>query len=221
MKIRVFLADDHAVLRDGLRLLLEAAGDITVTGSAGNGRDTLTQVLQLKPDVVVMDISMPQMNGIDATEQICAACPDTRVLILSVYSTTEHVFRALRAGAKGYLLKDSAGDEVVNAVRTIYSGRHYFSQPINEIMVQDYVQLRLHATVQSPLESLSIREREVFQLLVEGRANAEIAERLCLSVKSVETYRSRMMQKLGIHDLPSLVKFAIQHELTPVEKHHV
>lgn len=219
MKIRVLLADDHAVLRDGLRLLLEAGGDITVVGTEGNGRDALQKVKQIKPDVVVMDIAMPQLNGIEATEQITAACPDTRVIILSVYSTAEHVFRALRAGARGYLLKESAGEEVVEAVRAIHSGRHYFSQVIGEVMVQDYIQHRLNAQVKSPLESLSSREREVLQLVVEGKSNPEIAESLSLSVKSVETYRSRLMQKLGIYDLPSLVKFAIQHGLTPVEKH--
>jgi DNA-binding NarL/FixJ family response regulator len=217
MQIRAFLADDHAVLRDGLRLLLEAGGDIAVVGSEGNGRDTLLKVQQLKPDVVVMDISMPQLNGIEATQQICSSCPNTKVIILSVYSTSEHVFRALRAGAKGYLLKDSAGDEVVEAVRAIHSGRHYFSRPISEIMVQDYIKHRLDTQAKSPLESLSSREREVLQLLVEGRSNPEIANCLCLSVKSVETYRSRLMQKLGISDLPGLVKFAIQQGLTPVE----
>jgi DNA-binding NarL/FixJ family response regulator len=220
MKIRAFLADDHAVLRDGLRLLLEAGGDITVVGSEGNGRDALNKALQLQPDVVVMDISMPQLNGIEATQQICAACPNTKVIILSVYSTAEHVFRALRAGARGYLLKDSAGDEVVEAVRAIHSGRHYFSRAIGEIMVQDYIKYRLDAQAKSPLESLSSREREVLQLLVEGRSNPDIATGLCLSVKSIETYRSRLMQKLGIYDLPGLVKFAIQQGLTPVEKHN-
>lgn len=217
MKIRVLIADDHAVLRDGLRLLLEAGGDITVVGSEGNGRDALQRAQQLLPDVIVMDISMPRLNGIEATEQIRAACPNTRVIILSVYSTAEHVFRALRAGARGYLLKESAGEEVVEAVRTIHSGRHYFSPAINEVMVQDYIQHRLEAQARSPLESLSGREKEVLQLLVEGKSNGEIAQSLHLSVKSVETYRSRLMQKLGISDLPSLVRFAIQMGLTPVE----
>jgi DNA-binding NarL/FixJ family response regulator len=219
MKIRVLLADDHKVLRDGLWMLLEAGGDVAVVGAAGNGREALRQAIQLKPDVVVMDIAMPELNGIDATQQIREKCPTTRVLILSVYSTAEHIFRALRAGARGYLLKDSAGDEVLEAVRTVHSGRHYFSQTIGEIMVQDYLQHRLNSQAKSPLESLSSREKEVLQLLVEGKSNTEIAESLYLSVKSVETYRSRLMQKLGIGDIPGLVKFAIQHGLTPLEKY--
>lgn len=219
MKIRVFLVDDHAVLRDGLRLLLEAGGDITVVGTEGNGRDALHRIRQLQPEVVIMDIAMPQLNGIEATEQVTATCPATRVIILSVYSTAEHIFRALRAGARGYLLKESAGEEVVEAVRAVHAGRHYFSQVIGEVMVQDYLQHRLNAQVKSPLESLSNREREVLQLVVEGKSNPEIAESLSLSVKSVETYRSRLMQKLGIYDVPNLVKFAIQHGLTPIEKH--
>ena len=220
MKIRAFLADDHAVLRDGLRMLLEADGNIAVVGSAGDGRDAVQKVQQLKPDVVVMDIAMPLLNGIEATEQLRVSCPNTRIVILSVYSTAEHIFRALRAGARGYLLKDSAGDEVVEAVRAVHSGRHYFSTAISEVLVQDYVQHRLDSCEKSPLESLSSREKEVLQLLVEGKSNPEIAGILSLSVKSVETYRSRLMQKLGIFDLPGLVKFAIQLGLTPVEKNH-
>ena len=219
MKIRVLLADDHKVLRDGLCMLLESSGDIAVVGATGNGRDALRQAIQLKPDVVVMDIAMPELNGIDATQQIHERCPATRVVILSVYSTAEHIFRALRAGARGYLIKDSAGDEVLEAVKAIHSGRHYFSQIIGEIMVQDYLQHRLNTQAKSPLESLSSREREVLQLLVEGKSNPEIADNLHLSVKSVETYRSRLMQKLGIGDIPGLVKFAIQHGLTSLEKH--
>ncbi|MHC1744209.1 MAG: response regulator [Syntrophobacteraceae bacterium] len=219
MSIRVFLADDHAVVRDGLRMLLEAGGDMEVVGHASDGLQAVRDVARLKPDVVVMDISMPKLDGIEATQRICQSCPETRIVILSVHSTSEHIFRALRSGARGYLLKESAGEEVVKAVRTVHSGLHYFSPSIAETMIQDYVQLREVTTEKSPLERLSAREHEILRLLAEGKSNPEIADILFLSVKSVETYRSRMMQKLGIRDLASLVKFALQHGLTTLHSH--
>ncbi len=217
MSITVFLADDHAVVRDGLRFLLEAQHDIRVIGDAANGRDAVRQVAQLCPDVVVVDIAMPELNGIEAARQISEVCPPARVIILSMHSTTEHIFRALQVGARGYLLKESAGVEVVNAVRAVHAGRRYLSQKISDQVIDDYVRQREVAAVQSPLARLSPREREVLQLVVEGKSSAEIADVLFLSPKTVETYRSRLMRKLGISDLPGLVKFAIQHGLTPLE----
>ncbi len=216
LAITVFLADDHAVVRDGLRVLLEAQPDISVVGDAANGRDAVHQVTQLCPNVVVMDIAMPELNGIEATQQIYEACPSAQVIILSIHSTTEHIFRALQAGARGYLLKESAGIEVVNAVRAVHAGHRYLSQKISDRLIDDYVRQRRASDV-SPLTRLSPREREVVQLVVEGKSNAEIAGILSLSLKTVETYRSRLMRKLGISDLPSLVKFAVQHGLTPLE----
>jgi len=218
MPVRVLLADDHAVLRDGLRLLIEAGGDVKVIGIAADGLQAVREVQRLNPDVVVMDISMPKLDGIEATHQICRGCPDSRVIILSVHSTSEHIYRALRAGARGYLLKESAGEEVVEAVRAVYAGRQYFSPAISEIMVRAYVHQHEASYGKSPLERLSPREYEILRFLAEGLSNQEIAESLGLSVKSVETYRSRMMQKLGIHDLASLVKFAIEHGLTTLER---
>uniref|UniRef100_A0A7C4MST0 Response regulator transcription factor n=1 Tax=Desulfatirhabdium butyrativorans TaxID=340467 RepID=A0A7C4MST0_9BACT len=219
MTIKVFLADDHTVVRDGLRMLLEAGGDIQVVGQAADGLRTVQEVQRLEPDVVVMDISMPHMDGIEATRRILRSCPKTGVVILSVHATSEHIFQALRSGAKGYLLKESAGEEVVQAVRAVHSGLHYFSNSITEIMIQEYIQLREISSKKSPLERLSDREHEILKLLANGKSNAEIAAILHLSVKSVETYRSRMMQKLGIRDLASLVKFAIQHGLTSLHGH--
>jgi DNA-binding NarL/FixJ family response regulator len=215
MSISVFIADDHAVVCDGLRLLIEAQADITVVGNAADGRQTVNQVLQLNPDVVIMDIAMPELNGIEATVQIRQACPYTQVVILSMYATTEHIFRALQAGAKGYVLKESVGTEVVAAVRAVSSGRSYLSKKINSFMIYNYINQRHVNELKSPIESLSVREREVLQLVVEGKSSAEIADILSLSPKTVETYRSRLMQKLNINDVPSLVKFAIQHGLTP------
>ena len=217
MSITVFLADDHAVVRDGLRFLLEAQQDIEVIGDAANGRDAVHQVAQLHPDVVILDIAMPELNGIEAARQIGEVCPSTQIIMLSMHSTTEHVFRALQAGARGYLLKKSAGIEVVNAVRAVLAGRRYLSQKISDKVFDDYVRQREAVQAKRPLARLSPREREVLQLLVEGKSGAEIAGILFLSPKTVDTYRRRLMQKLGISDLPSLVKFAILHGLTPLE----
>lgn len=217
MSITVLLADDHAVVRDGLRFMLQAQPDIQVVGDAATGREAVRQVAERCPEVAVLDITMPDLNGIEATQKMREICPDTKVIILSMHSSTEHVFQALQAGARGYLLKESAGVEVVEAVRSVHAGQRYLSAKISEALIDDYVRQRQAASARSPLASLSQREREVLQLVVEGRSSAEIAEVLFLSPKTVDTYRSRLMRKLSIHDLPSLVKFAIQHGLTPLE----
>lgn len=217
MSITVFLADDHAVVRDGLRYLLNAQSDIEVVGDAANGRQTLQLVKQLCPDVAIMDIAMPGLNGIDATHLICRDCPLTEVIILSMYSTPEHVNRALAAGALGFVLKESAGFEVVNAVRAVHNGHHYLSQKLSDRLIDDYLDQLSNTGQSSPIERLTPREREVLQLVVEGKSSAEIAATLSLSVKTVETYRSRILHKLNISDVPSLVKFAIQHGLTPLD----
>ena len=215
--IRVYLADDHAVVRDGLHSLLQAQGDILVIGEAANGRQAVRDVKQLKPDVVVMDITMPELNGIDAAHEIHEALPETQVVILSMHATTEHIYRALQAGAIGYLLKESAGKEVVDAIRAVRSGHRYLSQRIADAVLDDYVENRDTGTGRSPIERLSARERQILQLVVEGKSSAAIAKTLHLSPKTVETYRSRLMHKLHITDLPSLVKFCIQNGLTSLE----
>jgi DNA-binding NarL/FixJ family response regulator len=217
MSISVFIADDHTVVRDGLRILLDEHPDIEVVGDAADGRETVRQVTEMTPDVVIMDINMPELNGIEASLQILENCPSTRVVILSMFATQEHIYRALQAGARGYLLKESAGIEVVNAVREVMSGRRYLSQKISEDVIDEYVRLRDQMDEEDPLSRLSPREREVLQLVVDGKSSAEIAEILFLSPKTVETYRSRLMQKLEIHDIPGLVKFAIQHGLTTLD----
>ena len=216
MSITVFLADDHAVIRDGLRFLLEAQSDITVVGDAANGREAVRQVPKLQPDIVILDITMPELNGVEAAYQIRQLCPSVQVIILSIHGSAEHIVRALQAGARGYLLKESAGIEVVDAVRAVHTGGRYLSQEISDTVIDDY--MNPHSTgTKNPLARLSLREREVLQLVVEGKSNAKIADSLSISPKTVETYRSRLMQKLEISDLPSLVKFAIQHGLTPLE----
>lgn len=215
-QIRIFIADDHAVVRDGLVYILTAQPDMTVVGEAGNGRDAVTLVRQIQPDVVIMDISMPELNGIDATQQIVESTPQTRVIILSMQGTAEHLYRSLQAGAQGYILKDSAGRVLVEAVRAVHAGNRYFSDDMTRLLVEDYLQQRETGPQSSPLDRLSRREREILQLVVEGKSSAEIAEVLALSPKTVETYRSRLMGKLGIKDMPGLVKFAVQHGLTPL-----
>jgi DNA-binding NarL/FixJ family response regulator len=215
VKISVFLADDHTVVRDGLRFLLEAQQGIQVIGDAADGRDTVRQVLELRPDIVVMDIVMPGLNGIDATRQICEGCPSTQVIMLSMYSTSEHIFRALRAGARGYLLKESAGYEVAEAIRAVYAGQRYLSSKITDTVVDGYLRQSEITQAEGPLARLSPREREILQLVVEGQSSAEVANLLSLSPKTIDTYRSRLMEKLGIKDLPGLIKFAVQHGLTP------
>ncbi len=212
--IKVVIADDHSVVRDGLRFLLEAEGDISVVGGAANGNEAVRLARQLTPDVVIMDVTMPQLNGVEATLAIHEACPTVQVLMLSMHSTAEHIYRALQAGAAGYLLKESAGPEVVAAVRTVYAGRRYLSQKIAETVIDDYIRER-RAT--SPLDSLSRRERQILQLIAEGRSTADAAKLLFLSPKTVETYRSRMMVKLGVPDFAALVRFAVQHGLTPLD----
>ena len=210
MSIRVLLADDHGIVRDGLRALLEAQGDIAVVGSVDNGFDAVGSVQKLRPDVVVMDISMPDLNGIDACRRINGLAPSVRVLMLSMHGSTEHVYQALKAGARGYLLKESAATEVVGAVRALYAGRQYLDSKIRETVEPD---LRERSRQVSPVDSLSTRERQILQLLVQGRSNAQIAALLSLSIKTVETYRSRLMQKLGIGNLADLVRFGMGHGL--------
>lgn len=217
MSITVFLADDHAVVRDGLRALLEAQPDMQVIGDAANGREAVLRVARLCPDVAILDIAMPELNGIEAAREIGLVCPTTQVIILSMHSTTEHIFQALQAGVRGYLLKESAGIEVVNAVRAVHTGQRYLSLKISDRIVDDYIRQRQAGQATSPLALLSSREREVLQLVAEGKSSAEIAGVLSLSLKTVETYRSRLMHKLGISDLAGLVRFAIQHGLTPLE----
>lgn len=217
MTITIFLADDHTVVRDGLRLLLEARMNFVVVGDAANGRAAVQQMATTCPDIAILDIAMPELNGIEATRQVREVCPDTKVIILSMHATSGHIFRALQAGARGYLLKASAGSEVVDAIYAVQEGRRYLSQKISDVVIDDYLSQRKVQEAQSPLTHLSPREREILQLVVEGKSSQEIAQTLALSPNTVDTYRSRLMQKLEISDLPSLVKFAIRHGITSLE----
>jgi DNA-binding NarL/FixJ family response regulator len=214
MSIAVFIADDHTVVRDGLRLLIETQSDMKVVSEASNGREAARQVLRTSPDVVIMDLAMPELNGVEATRQIRQNCPATKVIILSMHSSSEHIFQALKAGAHGYLLKESAGMEVISAIRVVHSGKRYLSEKIGDQMIDEYIHNREIVETGSPLSKLSTREREILQLVVEGKSSADIGRTLFISPKTVETYRSRLMQKLGISDLAGLIRFAIQHGIT-------
>jgi RNA polymerase sigma factor (sigma-70 family) len=217
MSISVFLADDHAVVREGIKLLLETQADFQVVGEATDGREAVRQVARLHPRVSILDIAMPELNGIEAARQIRKACPETRVIILSMHSSREHIFQALQAGARGYLLKEAAGIEVIQAVRAVHAGGRYLSQKISDLVIDEYLRQGEAAAGDSLLERLSPREREVLQLVAEGKSTAEIAQILPLSSKTVDTYRSRLMEKLGLKDLSALIKFALQHGLIKAE----
>jgi DNA-binding NarL/FixJ family response regulator len=210
MSIRVLLADDHAMLREGLRTLLAGAG-FSVVGEVSDGREALRRVQELAPQVVVMDVAMPGLNGIEAAAMIRDRYPGTKIVVLSMHSSTEHVYRAFAAGAAGYVLKSAAGAELIGAVRAVHAGRRHLSEALRETCGD----ILRGAARASPLDSLSARERQVLQLVVEGRSSAEIAATVHLSPKSVDTYRSRLMRKLGVGDVPALVKFALEHGITP------
>lgn len=211
--ITVFVADDHAIVRDGLTQILAGQPDIEVVGTAANGREALQQILVLQPSVVVLDISMPELDGLEVMRRLLEARPGLPIVILSMHCGAHIVFNALEAGARGYLLKESAGREVIDAVRAIHEGRRYLS-PEAAAIVAEGIHDRRGA---SPLDSLSRREREILKLVADGNSSAAIGRLLHLSPKTVDTYRSRLMQKLQITDVTGLVKFAIQFGITQLE----
>ena len=211
--IRVILVDDHELVRDGVSRLLEAHADLSVVGSFSDAREAVRFAASEEPDVAIVDVAMPSTSGIDIARQLRDAAPDTHVLVLSMHSNPEYVRQALLAGALGYVAKEAAGAVLVEAVRRVQLGQRYLSDSLGQEALQSFLQ---DSGERDPLEPLSAREREVLRRTVEGRTIAETALELGLSPKSVETYRSRMMTKLGIHDLPALVKFAIRHGITTV-----
>lgn len=215
--IHVLLADDHAVIRDGLQALFELQPDIQVTAVVSNGRAAVQQAQHQCPDVAVLDITMPQLNGIDAALQIREHCANARIIILSIHATIEHVARALHAGVYGYLLKESAGKEIAQAVHAVHKGQRYLCQQVKELVIEGDVDPTGKAGYASPLDVLSTREREVLHLVVEGYTSAAIAAMLSLAPSTVETYRSRIMSKLKIRDVPGLVKFALRHGLIAID----
>ncbi len=206
--IRILLADDHAVVRNGFRMILSAQRDLEVVGEASNGREAVALAEKTRPDLVVMDIAMPELNGIEATRQITQNQANTRVLALSMQKDAVYVRETLRAGAKGYLLKDSSEQDLLAAVRAVASGKGWLSPGVSDAVLEDY---RRHVT--DPVDLLSPREREVLQMIAESRTNKEIATTLNLSVYTVEAHRGRIMEKLNLHSIAELVRFALRKGL--------
>ena len=208
--IRILLADDHNVLRRGLRFLLESQPGFTVVAEAADGRQAIDQALATNPDVAVLDIAMPHLSGTEAAERITEALPSTAVVILSVHSDESYVLRALKAGAKGYLLKDSAEGDLIEAIKAVSQGKAFFSPEISRVLVEDYVREIKTRGVKDSYELLTGREREILHLLAEGKSNKDIAALLNLSLYTVETHRRNLQEKLNLHSFPELVLYAVR-----------
>ena len=204
-KIRILLADDHAVVRQGFKMILAAQPDMEIVGEAGNGREALDLAGQLQPDVIVMDVAMPELNGIEATRRVADLSPRSRVLALSMHKDSVYVREILRAGARGYLLKDSIASDLLAAVRAIARGEGYLSPGVSDAVLNDY---RRHVT--DPIDLLTSREREVLQMIAEGKTNKDIATVLNLSVYTVDAHRGHIMEKLNLHSVTDLVRFAVR-----------
>jgi DNA-binding NarL/FixJ family response regulator len=204
-KIHILLADDHAVVRQGFKMILAAQPDMEIVGEAGNGREALDLAGQLQPDVIVMDVAMPELNGIEATRRVADVSPRSRVLALSMHKDSVYVREILRAGARGYLLKDSIASDLLAAVRAIARGEGYLSPGVSDAVLNDY---RRHVT--DPIDLLTSREREVLQMIAEGKTNKDIATVLNLSVYTVDAHRGRIMEKLNVHSVTDLVRFAVR-----------
>lgn len=207
-EIRVLLGDDHTVLRQGLRRILEDQREWRIVAEAGDGREAVRQAIELTPDVAVLDIGMPLLNGIEATRQIVRRAPSVRILILSMHSDQAYVTQAVQAGARGYLLKDSAGAELIEAIRAVAAGKTFFSPTVAQVVFDDYVRSLTDRGITDRYDALSEREREVLQLVAEGRSSKEIADVLSISPATVETHRTHVLQKLGLRNTAEVVRFA-------------
>ncbi len=210
---RIVIVEDHRILRDGLRVLISSHQDFAVVGEADNGLDAVRRVEELRPDLVLMDLSMPKMSGLDAIVEIKNQCPDTKLLVLTVHKADEYVFEALKAGADGYLLKDASQGELMLAVENILDGRRYISSGISGKLIEGYLAGKKISEPELPLETLTRRERQVLKMIGEGRKNKEIAGLLCISPKTVEKHRANLMRKLDLHSGSALTAFAMEKGL--------
>lgn len=208
--IRILLADDHTVMRSGLRLLLERQPNLQVVAEAADGRQAVDMAIAEKPDVVVMDIAMPHLNGVEAARQIALKNPETAIVILSMHSDESYVIRSLKAGARAYLLKDSAEADLIAAIQAITEGKSYFSSAIRDLLKEDYMRRLSEADAEDTYELLTTREREVLQLVAEGKSNKDVANLLNLSLYTVETHRTHILQKLNLHSVPELILYAVR-----------
>jgi len=204
------LADDHTLMRSGLRVLLEQQSDLAVVGEASDGREAVALVASQRPDVLVMDIGMPSLNGIEAAAQITQSHPEISIVMLSMHSDESYVLRALKAGARGYLLKDSAEADLIRAVHSVTEGKSFFSPAVSKVLLDDYVRKLKRSGTEDPYDLLTPREREVLQLVAEGESNKDVAQLLNLSVYTVETHRSNIMEKLNLHGVPELILYAVR-----------
>jgi DNA-binding NarL/FixJ family response regulator len=209
-KIRVLLADDHTLMRRGLRLIVEQQPDLVVVGEAEDGRQAVALSASLKPDVAVLDIGMPNLNGIEAAKQITDGESGAAVVILSMHADETYILRALRAGARGYLLKDSAESDLVRAIRSVAEGKSFFSPAVSKVMLEDYVKKLQRTGSEDSYDLLTPREREILQLVAEGKSNKEVANLLHLSVYTVETHRANIMEKLNLKSVPELILYAVR-----------
>jgi two-component system, NarL family, response regulator NreC len=208
--LRIVLADDHTIVRHGLRLVLERQPDFAVLGEASNGREAIDLVARENPDVVVMDIGMPILNGIEATKRITEERPKTMVVILSVHSDESYILKALRSGARGYLLKDSADTDLIQAIRAVCAGKAFFSPRVSKVLADDYLRQIQQQGVEDPYDLLTPRERELLQLIVELKSTKEIAGILGISPRTIDTHRGNLMQKLNVHSIPELILYAVR-----------
>jgi DNA-binding NarL/FixJ family response regulator len=217
MSVTIVLADDHHVMRQGLRMVLEAQEHFHVVAEAGNGLDAIALVERFKPCVLIVDVMMPGLNGLEVTRQVRQRASRTRVIVLSMYSNEAYVLEALRHGAAGYVLKEAQADELVHAVHEVAAGRRYLSPPLSERAIEAYLQ-KAQDTGLDPYETLTTREREVLQLAAEGRTNGDIAAALYISPRTVETHRANVMRKLGLQHQADMIRYALQRGLLPIER---
>jgi two-component system, NarL family, response regulator NreC len=208
--LRIVLADDHTIVRNGLRVLLERQTDFMVVGEAANRREAIEIAERQSPDVVLMDVAMPTMNGIEAAARITSALPKTAVVILSMHKDESYILRALKAGARGYLLKDSAESDLIQAVRAVAAGKAFFSPAVSKVLAEDYIRQVQHRGLDDPYDLLTARERELLQMIAEGKSAKEIAALLNLSAHTVDTHRGNLMQKLHVHSIPELILYSVR-----------